>query len=93
MHPDDIPVPSEEQLAELDREVCFVPVDNERPKALSPEQVRQYNSLGYLLPFEGLNTEEVLELRTYFDGVLEAFRNLGRIVILSALPIFVCQNL
>ncbi len=78
MHPDDIPVPSEEQLAELDREVCFVPVDNERPKALSPAQVRQYNSLGYLLPFDGLNTEEVLELRTYFDGVLEAFRNLGR---------------
>ena len=34
LHPDDIPVPSEEQLAEFDREVCFVPVDNERPKAL-----------------------------------------------------------
>ena len=88
MHPDDILVPSEEQLAELDREVCFVPVDNERPKALSPEQVRQYNSLGYLLPFDGLNTEEVLELRTYFDGVLKPSEIWEGIVILSALPIF-----
>lgn len=78
MHPDAIPVPTEEQLAKLEREVRFMPVHNKNPQVLSAGQLRQYNEKGYLLPFDGLDAGEVHDLRTYFDGVLDVFRNLGR---------------
>ena len=78
MHPDDIPVPTDEQLREIDREVVFIPSVNPSPQVLSANQVHQYNELGYLMPLEGLDASEANDLRTYFDGVLDAFHNLGR---------------
>ena len=78
MHPDDIPVPTDEELREMDREVVFIPSVNPSPQVLSANQVHQYNELGYLMPLEGLDASEANDLRTYFDGVLDAFHNLGR---------------
>ena len=78
MHADDIPAPTHQQIAELDRQVRFVPVDNANPQFLTHRQLEQYNQQGYLLPFDGLDAPLVRDLRTYFDGVLDAFRNLGR---------------
>jgi len=75
---DDIATPTFEQLAELPREVGFVPAVNDSPKHLRREQIDQYNEQGYLLPFEGLNESESVELRAFFDGVLAAFIELGR---------------
>ena len=75
---DEIPTPTAEQLAELPREVGFVPATNSAPQFLSPDEISRYNEQGYLLPFNGLTDREVTELRAFFDGVLAAFVELGR---------------
>ena len=75
---DEIVTPTFEQLSELPREVGFVPTDNSTPRHLSAEQVNHYNEHGYVMPFDGLTVDEVVELRAFFDGVLAAFIELGR---------------
>ncbi len=78
MHPDDIPNPTDEELQDLDRQVCFVPTENDDPKVIDSEQIKHYNDFGYLMPFDGLDEDEIRDLRNFFEGALEAFRNLGR---------------
>ncbi len=79
---DDIPNPSPAQLAELPRQMGFVPTRiptaNQTPKILQSEQIEQYNEQGFLMPFDGLDAAEARELRAFFDGVLAAFVELGR---------------
>lgn len=75
---DEIANPTPAQLAELPRQIGFVPAVNTRPVVLTKQQVDDYNSQGYLLPFDGLQADEVRELRAFFDGVLAAFIELGR---------------
>jgi len=75
---DEIPNPSPAQLAQLPREIGFVPSMNSSPQALTPSQIRYYNEMGYLMPFEGLDRDESREIRAFFDGVLAAFLELGR---------------
>ena len=78
MKVDEIPNPSVAQLAELPRQIGFVPSVVSDPKVLSLDQIRKYNEEGYLMPFQGLDREESRELRAFFDGVLAAFIELGR---------------
>lgn len=73
----EIPNPTPAQLAELPREVGFVPSSNSSPKFLAADQIQQYNDVGYLMPFDGLDGKETVELRAFFDGVLAAFMELG----------------
>ena len=75
---DEIPNPTPDELAQIPRELGFVPVNNPAPRRLTREQVDQYNQLGYLMPFDGLTASETAELRAFFDGVLAAFVELGR---------------
>jgi non-haem Fe2+, alpha-ketoglutarate-dependent halogenase len=75
---DEIPNPSPSQLAELPRQIGFVPAVNRAPKVLSPQQIQQYNEVGYLMPFDGLSPNESREIRAFFDGVLAAYMELGR---------------
>lgn len=75
---DQIPNPSPSQLAELPRQIGFVPASNPAPQVLSPQQIDDYNCQGYLMPFTGLESDEATRLRAYFDGVLAAFMELGR---------------
>lgn len=75
---DEIPNPSPSQLASLPRKMTFFPSVNANPKILKPEQIKQYNEQGYLMPFNGLGQEEARELRAFFDGVLAAYIELGK---------------
>jgi len=75
---DDIPNPSPTQLAALPRQIGFVPSVGSELKTLNPEQIKQYNETGYLMPFKGLGVAEACELRAFFDGVLAAFIELER---------------
>ena len=75
---DEIANPSPSQLAELPREIGFVPTTNSAPRVLTTRQIDDYNSQGYLMPFDGLQEAEARELRAFFDGVLAAFIELGR---------------
>jgi len=75
---DEIPNPSPRQLAELPRQIGFVPATNDSPKVLTGDQISQYNANGYLMPFDGLSKSEAMEIRAFFDGVLAAYMELGR---------------
>jgi hypothetical protein len=75
---DEIPNPSPSQLAALPRKMTFFPSVNANPKILKPEQIKQYNEQGYLMPFNGPDQEESRELRAFFDGVLAAYIELGK---------------
>ena len=75
---DEIPNPSPSQLAALPRKMTFFPSANPHPNILRPEQIKQYNEQGYLMPFNGLDQEEARELRAFFDGVLAAYIELGK---------------
>ena len=39
-------------LPELERSLEFHPVRNEAPHALRPEQIQNYNELGYIFPLD-----------------------------------------
>ena len=75
---DEIPNPSTQQLAELPRQMQFVPASNPAPRVLTIAQIQQFNAQGFLMPFDGLDGQEVRDLRNYFDGVLAAFLEMGR---------------
>jgi len=75
---DEIPNPSPRQLAELPRQIGFVPAANHSPTLLTRDQISQYNANGYLMPFDGLNKTEAMEISAFFDGVLAAYIELGR---------------
>lgn len=75
---DDIPNPTPTELADLPRQVGFVPCVNAAPLTLDHAQVERYNEEGFLMPFDGLSSDEIRELRAFFDGVLAAFIELGR---------------
>ena len=78
MHPDNIPEPSAAQLAALDRDIRFIPSGTNDLHWLARNQVEQFNKQGFLAPFDGLSRQETNDLRNYFDGMLDAFRNVGR---------------
>lgn len=75
---DEIPNPTISQLAELPREMGFVPSVADSVAVLTEEQIDEYNRIGYLKPFDALSATEVLEIRAFFDGLLAAFVELGR---------------
>ncbi len=52
-------------------DLAFWPVDNPAPEKLTPEQIEQYNRLGFVAPFDAYSTAEVTELRRYFDKLLD----------------------
>ncbi|MBM3965829.1 MAG: phytanoyl-CoA dioxygenase family protein, partial [Planctomycetes bacterium] len=60
----------EADLAALERDLKFYPVDNKHPKTLSCEQVEHYNKLGYIAPLDVYSTSEIEGIRSYFDDLL-----------------------
>lgn len=62
--------PTEEELRQVIRELKFVEASNENPRFLSPSQIEKYNEQGYLMPFDGLSSSEISDLRNFFDRIL-----------------------
>jgi len=58
----------------LQRDLSFKPVVNERPRALSREQIDHYNARGYIRPLDAFNELEVARNRAYFDYLLAEMR-------------------
>ncbi|MFM7320105.1 MAG: phytanoyl-CoA dioxygenase family protein [Armatimonadota bacterium] len=63
-------VPAGADLADIDRDLRFRPVDNPSPKVLSPADIADYNRNGHIGPFRVLSPEEIDDLRTWFDHLL-----------------------
>ena len=63
-------IPSDDELASVDRDVQFFPTENNDPESLSAGQIDRWNSDGYLGPLDVLTGAEADDLKTYFDDVL-----------------------
>ena len=70
-------MPDRDMLAAMERDLGFKPSDPQRARALTSNQVEQYNRDGYLLPFRRSEATESAELSAYFDGLLEAVHAAG----------------
>ncbi len=63
--------PPEDELSGLDRNLQFYPASTEDLQTLTVEQIEQFNREGYLKPFRIFDDEEMVDIRAYFDGLLE----------------------
>lgn len=63
-------VPSQDELAALNRDLRFHPAVNPNPQALTRAQLDQFNRDGYLKPFRIFDAAEAADLRAYFDRLL-----------------------
>lgn len=57
-------------LASLNRDLRFHNVSNPHPQHLSSAQIDQFNRLGYINGLNAFSTEEITEIRHYFDDLL-----------------------
>ena len=63
-------IPDQNELDEMQRDLSFYPSPVATPKKLSIEQVDQFNRDGYVKPVEIFSSEEIAEIRKYFDDLL-----------------------
>ena len=62
---------------ELERDLTFYPLGVDQPTVLTQKQINQYNDDGYLAPFTIFSMEEILDIRAYFDDLLERGMAIG----------------
>lgn len=64
-------VPSADELGQIDRDLKFHPSVVTNPQTLTPGQVAQFNTQGYIKGLRIFDDEAVLANRAYFDDLLE----------------------
>lgn len=64
-------VPQEDELSQIERDLKFYPSTTVDPQVLTTDQVEQFNRDGYLRSIRAFNEEEILEIREYFNRLLE----------------------
>ncbi|SHG94871.1 phytanoyl-CoA dioxygenase family protein [Marivita hallyeonensis] len=57
-------------MLDSDVDLRFQPVDTAQPKRLSAEQIAQYNALGFVQPFDAFSETEMVDIRSYIDGLM-----------------------
>jgi len=62
--------PPSNAYPELERDLRFYPIANPQPQKLTPEQIDQFNRLGYISPLDVFSPAEADEHRAFFDGIL-----------------------
>ncbi|MBN9121836.1 MAG: phytanoyl-CoA dioxygenase family protein [Planctomycetes bacterium] len=72
------PIPGQDDLQQVERDLSFHPSANTDPKVLTPEQVERFNRGGYLMPFRIFDDAEVGALRSYFDNLLAKYMSEGK---------------
>lgn len=63
-------IPTESELASLQRDLHFYPVENSSPQVLTKNQIDGYNQNGYIRPLNVFSTAEIASIRAYFDELL-----------------------
>jgi hypothetical protein len=63
-------IPTTEDLSKVERDLRFHPSTTTRPKVLTPEQIEAFNRDGYLAGLRIFDTEEIADIRRYFDDLL-----------------------
>lgn len=72
------PIPGQDDLGQIARDLSFHPSTNTSPKVLTPEQVEHYNRFGYIMPLRIFTEGEAAELRHYFDDLLKKYTAEGK---------------
>lgn len=67
------PIPGQDDLQQVARDLSFHPCANAAPQALTREQIEHYNRDGYILPLRIFSESEVADLRAYFDDLLAKY--------------------
>lgn len=63
-------IPDRDSIASVAREIRFFPSQTTQPKALTDAQIQQWNADGYLGPLDVYSSDEIAEIRSYFDDLL-----------------------
>lgn len=71
-------IPTAEELARIDRQLCFFPVENDSPAKLSRDQIAFYNREGYLRGLPALSSAEMDSVRAEFDRLLAEYTAAGK---------------
>ncbi len=71
-------IPTAEELAQIDRQLRFFPVEDSAPATLTREQIAAYNRDGYLLGLPAHTSEEMQAIRTEFDRLLAEYTAAGK---------------
>lgn len=61
----------QQDLAQIPRDLRFHPAINPHPRSLTAAQIDQYNSQGYITGLTAFTSQEIAEIRAYFDRLLE----------------------
>jgi non-haem Fe2+, alpha-ketoglutarate-dependent halogenase len=72
------PIPANDVLGRMPRDLHFHPCSNTQPKVLSLDQIARFNTNGYLMPFRFFAPNEIAEIRTYFDKLLAEYLAAGK---------------
>ena len=64
-------IPTQEQLDEISRDLCFYPSQCQNPITLAQPQVKAFNELGYIKGIPVFDRDEIFEYRRHFDVLLE----------------------
>jgi len=70
----------DEAAQRMERDLSFAPTVNPSPRVLTPAQIADYNTVGYLKPFRLFDEKETAANRAFFDWLLAEIkaRNDGR---------------
>ncbi|MEM6472330.1 MAG: phytanoyl-CoA dioxygenase family protein [Planctomycetota bacterium] len=63
-------IPTDEELADLDRDLSFHPAGTENLTTLTSDQVEHFNAKGFVAPIDIFDTQEIEDIRRYFDDLL-----------------------
>jgi len=63
-------IPDREAIASVERQIGFLPTENESPLSLSPAEIETWNRDGYLGPKDVYDEQAIVEIREYFDNLL-----------------------
>ncbi len=72
------PIPGQDELQQIPRDLLFHPGTNTNPKVLTREQIAAFNRDGYILPLRIFTESEIAGLRTYFDNLLARYMSEGK---------------
>jgi non-heme Fe2+,alpha-ketoglutarate-dependent halogenase len=72
------PIPGQDELHQVERDLTFHPSTNTTPKVLTQEQIERFNHEGYLLPLRIFTDAEITTLRTYFADLLAKYMSEGK---------------
>ena len=71
-------IPDQNSIQAIEREIRFFPAANASPQMLSEDQISGWNTDGYLGPIDFYSTEEINDIRDYFDALLSDTLAAGR---------------